>query len=180
MKRRVAAAGRDPDKVHVLPGIYMYLGSTEEEASRILDAQSTTPDALSALAFRLGTTPDTLSLDATVPVEVLDKAAGNPRSHGHVLSMINLFRRERITVREFLVRQPSRGPHRVLAGTPEKIVASLEEWFMTRAADGFNLGNLTHAGLDIFVDHVVPLLQKRGVYKRGYVGKTFRANFLGG
>lgn len=180
MKRRVKDLGRDPDKVHVLPGVYMYLGSTEEEAARVLDAQSTTPDALAALAFRLSTTPDKLSLDATVPLDVLDAAASNPRSHGHILSMLNLFRRERITVREFLVRQPSRGPHRVLAGTPEKIVASLEEWFKARAADGFNIGNLTHAGLDLFVDHVVPILQKRGLYRREYTGNTLRANFLGG
>ena len=179
MKIRIKAAGRDTDNVHILPGIYMYLGSTEEEARRVLDAQSTTPDALAALAFRLSTPPETLSLDETVSLDILEKAASNPRSHGHAQSMISLFRRERLTVREFLVRQPSRGPHRVLAGTPEIVASSLEQWFTERAADGFNIGNLSHAGLDLFVDHVVPILQKRGIYRREYAGSTLRGNFLG-
>jgi FMN-dependent oxidoreductase (nitrilotriacetate monooxygenase family) len=179
MKARIKAASRNPDKVHILPGVYMYLGSTDEEVRRELDAQSTTPDALKALAFRLSTNVENLSLDETVPLEVLDEAAANPRSHGHALSMINVFRKERLTIREFLVRQPARGPHRVLAGTPEQVVASLEQWFTERAADGFNVGNLSHHGLDLFVDHVVPILQKRGLYRREYAGDTFRSNFLG-
>lgn len=178
MKARVKGAGRNPDHVHILPGVYVYLGSTESEAQRILDEQSTTPDALKQLAIRLSTPVETLCLDETVAPDILDKAAANPRSQGHTLSVVNLFRQQKLTVREFLVRQPSRGPHRVLAGTPEQVADSLETWFLERAADGFNIGNLSHDGLNLFVDHVVPLLQKRGIYRREYAGNTLRENFL--
>jgi FMN-dependent oxidoreductase (nitrilotriacetate monooxygenase family) len=178
MKDRVRAARRNPDEVHVLPGVYIYLGSTEEEARRLLNAQSTTPDALQQLAIRLNTVVDNLKLDEVVPVDILDQAAANPRSQGHTLSMVTLFRQQKLTVREFLTRQPSRGPHRVLAGTPEQVGESLSTWFLERAADGFNVGNLSHEGLNLFVDHVVPMLQKRGIYRREYAGNTLRENFL--
>jgi FMN-dependent oxidoreductase (nitrilotriacetate monooxygenase family) len=178
MKERVKAAGRNPDHVQILPGTYVYLGSTESEARRILEEQSATPDALNQLAIRLSTPVETLSLDETVAPAILDKAASNPRSQGHTLSVVNLFRQQKLTVREFLVRQPSRGPHRVLSGTPKQVADSLATWFLEKAADGFNIGNLSHEGLDLFVDHVVPKLQERGIYRREYTGRTLRENFL--
>lgn len=177
MKSRAKAAGRNPDTVNILPGVYMYLGSTEEEARRLLESESVTDDALQQLAVRLGTSVANLRIDETVAPEILDQALLNPRSHGHTASMVELFRRERLTVREFLARQPLRGPHRVITGAPEQIVESLEQWFLERAADGFNIGNLTHDTLTIFVDEVVPRLQQRGFYRHEYEGETLRANF---
>jgi FMN-dependent oxidoreductase (nitrilotriacetate monooxygenase family) len=180
MKARVKAAGRNPDKVQILPGLYMYIGSTEDEARRSLEAEAATDDALNQLAVRLRTSVENLKLDERVPAEILDNAAGNAISAGHSAGMIELFRRDGLTVREFLVRQPVRGPHRVLSGTPEHIAQTLEEWFVEEAADGFNIGNLSHAGLEIFVDHVVPILQKHGVFRHEYEGKTLRENLVGG
>jgi FMN-dependent oxidoreductase (nitrilotriacetate monooxygenase family) len=178
MKALVKAAGRDPQRVNILPGLYLYVGSTEEEARRALEAESTGESALHQLALRLSTPVETLAIDETVSIEILDKAAANPISHGHSSSMIELFRRERLTVREFLIRQPVRGPHRVFVGTPEQVAQTLEEWFVEGAADGFNIGNLTHRGLEIFVDEVVPILQRRGLYRREYTGRTLRENFI--
>jgi FMN-dependent oxidoreductase (nitrilotriacetate monooxygenase family) len=179
MKQRVKEAGRDPDKVHILPGIYLYLGSTETEARKILAEQSASGDALLQLAVRLNTSPDNLKPDETVPDEILENALVNPISRGHSSSMVEMFRRERMTVREFLMRQPLSGPHRVLVGDPKQVADSLEEWFVERAADGFNIGNLSHDGLNHFVDHVVPLLQKRGLFRHEYQGDTLRENLLG-
>jgi FMN-dependent oxidoreductase (nitrilotriacetate monooxygenase family) len=180
MKSRVKAAGRNPDSVRVLPGVYVYLGSTEEEAKRVLREQSSTAGALQQLAVRLSTPVADLKLDETVPDEVLDKALLKPQSHGHTASMVELFRRERLTVREFLDRQPLRGPHRVVTGVPEQVADYMEEWFVARAVDGFNIGNLTHETLTIFVDEVVPRLQSRGLYRREYDGATLRENFCSG
>jgi alkanesulfonate monooxygenase SsuD/methylene tetrahydromethanopterin reductase-like flavin-dependent oxidoreductase (luciferase family) len=179
MKERVKKAGRDPDKVHILPGIYLYLGSTETEARKILAEQSASGDALLQLAVRLNTSADNLKPDETVPDEILENALVNPISRGHSLSMVEMFRRERLTVREFLMRQPLSGPHRVLVGDPTQVADSLEEWFVERAADGFNIGNLSHEGLNHFVDHVVPLLQKRSLFRHEYQGDTLRENLLG-
>jgi len=179
MKELARSFGRDPDKVHILPGVYLYIGSTMEEAKKVLAEQSTTDDALNQLAVRLTTDVGNLKVDETVPDEILDKAAIAARSHGHTMAVIDVFRRERITVREFLIRQPLRGPHRVFCGTPELVADSFAEWFTTRAADGFNVGNLTLEGLNLFVDEVVPLLQKRGLHRREYEGKTMREIFTG-
>lgn len=180
MKARVTAAGRDPQSVNILPGLYLYVGSTEEEARRVLEAESVGESALHQLAVRLNTPVESLKIDETVSLEILEHAAANPISHGHSLSMIDLFRRERLTVREFLIRQPVRGPHRVFVGAPEQVARTLEEWFLEGAADGFNIGNLTHRGLEIFVDQVVPILQRRGLYRREYTGRTLRENFIEG
>jgi FMN-dependent oxidoreductase (nitrilotriacetate monooxygenase family) len=179
MKARVKDANRNPDAVYILPGLYMYLGSTEEEAKRALAAQADTTAALKNLAVKLSTSVDDLILDETVATETLDRALLNPQSDGHTSSLVELLRRERLTVREFLERQPLRGPHRVLVGVPETIADWLETWFLEKAADGFNIGNLTHETLTIFVEEVVPRLQARGLFRREYEGTTLRENFCG-
>jgi N-acetyl-S-(2-succino)cysteine monooxygenase len=92
--------------------------------------------------------------------------------------MVEVFRNERITVREYISRQPLRGPHRVIVGTPKQVADSFVEWFELRAADGFNVGNLSLGSLSLFVDEVVPILQRRGVYRNEYRGRTLRENFL--
>jgi alkanesulfonate monooxygenase SsuD/methylene tetrahydromethanopterin reductase-like flavin-dependent oxidoreductase (luciferase family) len=163
--------------VHILPGVYIYVGSTEEEARRALQEQSSTDGALQLLAIRLSTTTGKLKLDETVPGEILDRALLAPQSVGHTASMVGLFRRERLTVREFLIRQPLRGPHRIITGVPEQIAQDMERWFAEGAVDGFNIGNLTHDALTIFVDEVVPRLQRRGLYRHEYEGTTLRENF---
>lgn len=177
MKGRIKDAGRDPDQVHILPGIYLYLGSTEAEAKRALAAQSDTEAALRHLAVKLNTAVDELALDEEVPADILYAALLNPLSDGHTHSLVALLRGECLTVREFLERQPLRGPHKVLVGVPETVADWLETWFREEAADGFNLGNLTHETLTIFVDEVVPLLQARGLFRREYAGTTLRENF---
>jgi FMN-dependent oxidoreductase (nitrilotriacetate monooxygenase family) len=178
MKARVRAAGRNPDHVRILPGLYLYIGSTDEEARRNLEAASTGDDALNQLAFRLRTPVASLNLDGTVSTEILDYAAQDPIS-SHFSGMFDLFRRERLTVREYLIKQPVRGPHRVFSGPPERVAETLEHWFLEGAADGFNIGNLSHEGLELFVDEVVPILQRRGLYRHEYEGKTLRENFIG-
>jgi FMN-dependent oxidoreductase (nitrilotriacetate monooxygenase family) len=179
MKRRVRDAGRDPNRVKILPGLYLYIGSTEAEAARVLEADSTTEDALAQLAVRLSASVEDLELDQPVAPEILERAAASAISLGHATGAIDVFRRERLTVREFLVRQPVRGPHRVFVGTPETVASTLEQWFLEEAADGFNIGNLTHAGLELFVDEVVPILQRRGLYRREYAGSTLREHLFG-
>jgi len=179
MKARIRQGGRDPDKVHIIPGVYMYLGSTMAEARRVLERESASDDALHQLARRLCAPVEALDPDETVPDKILDGALVNPESHGHSAAMVDLFRRERLTVRQFLARQPVRGPHRVVVGTPETVVQTLEEWFAARAADGFSIGNLSLDGLNLFVDEVVPVLQRRNLYRREYEGRTLREVFAG-
>ncbi len=64
-----------------------------------------------------------------------------------------------------------------MAGTPEQIADALQSWFEGGAADGFSLApNYLPDGLTEFVDHIVPVLQKRGLFRMDYEGQTLREN----
>ena len=68
--------------------------------------------------------------------------------------------------------------HRVVAGTPEQIADQIELWFTEGAADGFNvMPPLLPSGLADFVDHVVPLLRARGLFRHEYTGRTLREHY---
>ena len=66
----------------------------------------------------------------------------------------------------------------MICGTPRGIADTLEEWFVERAADGFNiLPAWFPGGFADFVDRVVPELQRRGLFRREYEGTTLRELF---
>lgn len=65
-------------------------------------------------------------------------------------------------------------------GTPEQIADRIEEWSEVGGADGFNIAQTYSPGtFKEFVDHVVPELQKRGIYRTEYEGETLRENMFG-
>jgi alkanesulfonate monooxygenase SsuD/methylene tetrahydromethanopterin reductase-like flavin-dependent oxidoreductase (luciferase family) len=79
-------------------------------------------------------------------------------------------------VREFLYRTVN-GWSASISGTPEQIADEIEDWFTTRASDGFVLCDSGLPGqLDDFVDQVVPLLRKRGLFRHEYSGTTLRSH----
>lgn len=68
--------------------------------------------------------------------------------------------------------------HRTVAGTPEQVADALEVWFRGGAADGFNIMPAAlPSGLGEFVDHVVPLLRARGLFREDYTGRTLREHY---
>jgi alkanesulfonate monooxygenase SsuD/methylene tetrahydromethanopterin reductase-like flavin-dependent oxidoreductase (luciferase family) len=87
-------------------------------------------------------------------------------------------RRERLTVRQLLRKLGGSTGHRLIVGTPEQIADDIAEWFAAGAADGFNLmPDVLPDGLEIFVDHVVPLLRRKGIFREAYEGSTLREHF---
>jgi alkanesulfonate monooxygenase len=67
--------------------------------------------------------------------------------------------------------------HRTVIGTATDVADALEDWFTAGAADGFNIMPLTFPeGLDDFVNLVIPELQRRGLFRREYEGRTLREN----
>ena len=97
------------------------------------------------------------------------------RSRANVL--LKLARRENMTIRELYLAASSGRGHRSVIGTPAQIVDSIEEWVDGHAADGFNIIP-THlpGGIDDFVELVVPELQRRGLFRTEYEGRTMREN----
>jgi FMN-dependent oxidoreductase (nitrilotriacetate monooxygenase family) len=180
LKSATAGAGRAPDSVKVLPGLVPIVGSTEEEAlglERQLDDLMVHEHALRQLADQIGVPAEDIDLDAPLPshVRAVEDIQGNRSRYDLTLE---LARRERLTVRQLLNRLGGGRGHRTLAGTPEQIADSLEEWFRAGAADGFNIMPAAlPAGLEAFVDHVVPELQRRGLFRREYTGSTLRDHY---
>ena len=84
-------------------------------------------------------------------------------------------RRDKPTLRQLLGYLAMARGHYVMAGTPEQVAELIEDWFTDGAADGFNImPPLLPSGLEEFVDHVVPILQRRGLFRREYRGTTLR------
>lgn len=82
------------------------------------------------------------------------------------------------TARELIRAMAGGGGHRVIAGTPEQIADDIAHWFGAGAADGFNLmPDVLPGGLRDFVDGVVPILQRRGLFRTEYEGTTLRDHF---
>jgi len=179
IKRRARAAGRDPDHIHILPGLFPVIGGTEEQAR----ARKAEMDELidwdrvrAGFAKVLGLVPDDLPLDRPLPYEKIAKVTRSDQSQGFVDATLQLARADNLTVRELLDRNP--GAHRMVVGTPEQVADTIEMWFLQRAADGFNLNaDLFPSGLEAVVDHVVPILQRRGLFRNDYEGKTLRDHF---
>jgi FMN-dependent oxidoreductase (nitrilotriacetate monooxygenase family) len=171
--------GRRPEEVKILPGISPFIGSTEAEAKlleRELNELTVPEYGLRQLGNLAGVDLTGLDLDAPVPLEVFAGAGDvtdNARSRLQVVA--GIVERERPTTRELLHRLAGARGHRVFAGTPEQVADTIEEWFTHGAADGFNvMPPALPAGLDAFADHVVPILQARGLFRTEYTGTTLR------
>lgn len=176
MKQRARAWGRNPEHLKIMPGLSTVIGSTEAEAQARFDrlnAYLGESTLAQQIAFRIGIPLDELDLDAELPWQRIGPVSEFKGSHGFLEAQLNLARREKLSVRE-LSRRILVG-HRLIVGTPEQVADSLEQWFLAGAADGFNImPDMFPSGVEVFVDEVVPLLRKRGVFRHEYAGSTLR------
>ncbi|MDR5776191.1 MULTISPECIES: LLM class flavin-dependent oxidoreductase [unclassified Caballeronia] len=179
MKERVARHGRNPDHFLLLPGLYPVVGGTEQEArahKAELDALLDTDREVARLAGALGLSLDDLHIDKPLPYERIEKVVRSDLPRGFIDSTVALAKAENLTVRDLLDRNP--GAHRIIVGTPEQIANDIAQWFEERGADGFNLNaDVFPSGLAAFVDHVVPLLQRKGIFRTDYEGTTLREHY---
>jgi FMN-dependent oxidoreductase (nitrilotriacetate monooxygenase family) len=180
LKWRAAQLGRDPDTVKILPGIVPAIGSTEAEADKLeeeLNRLIKPEYAKQQLATTLRISPDDLHLDRELPADLPGEDQIEGAKSRYTL-IVNLARRERLTVRQLIGRLGGGRGHRTFAGTPEQVANAIEEWFRNGAADGFNImPPVLPSGLETFVDHVVPILQRRGLFRTEYTGRTLRDHY---
>lgn len=173
LKARVAAFGRDPASVAVMPGFMPIIGRTVEEASDKLKELNRWTDIKSAMPLleeRIGHQLGEYDLDGPLPdLPISDQL----RSRAELLT--DLARRENLTIRDLALRVAAGRGHHIVLGTPEDIADRMQEWFENGAADGFNLmPPYFPGGLEEFNAQVVPLLQERGLFRREYEGATLR------
>ena len=119
-----------------------------------------------------------LRLDATLTPEDFPDPGTVEAARSRTEVIIGLVRREKPTLRQLLGYLAGARGHFVTAGTPEQIADLIEDWFHDRAADGFNLmPPILPAMLEVFIAEVVPLLQRRGLFRTAYAGQTLRAHY---
>lgn len=175
IKRRVIEAGRT-DPVPIMPGLVTYIGSTEAEArikQRELDELLPAEASLRQLGTFVAQDCMGWELDAPVPaLPPLETFTGPKGRYGTILRIIET---EQPTVRQLLGRLAAGGGHCTMIGTPEHIADQMAHWFHNEGADGFNLmPPALPGGIEDFVEHVVPVLQRRGLFRKAYEGTTLR------
>ncbi|WP_336114329.1 LLM class flavin-dependent oxidoreductase [Streptomyces sp. PTD9-10] len=174
LKSLTAQEGRDPDHIKVLPGIVPVIGSTEAEAraaERLLEDHIVYDHGVGRLESLLQLTPGTLELDAQLPADLPPESAVEGAKSRYTL-IVELARRERLTVRQLIGRLGGGRGHLTFAGTPEQVADQIEIWFTQGAADGFNImPAVLPSGLEAFVEHVVPVLRTRGLLRTEYDGR---------
>jgi N-acetyl-S-(2-succino)cysteine monooxygenase len=179
LKARTRSAGRDPDTIKILPGIVPVIGATEAEA-RDLEREL---EELIIPAYGLRQLSQMIGVDLTAAAldEPLPELPGEDQVEGaksRFTLVVELARSEQLTVRQLLGRLGGGRGHRTFTGTPEQIADTIEEWFLGRAADGFNvMPPALPSTLEAFVEHVVPELRRRGLFRTAYTGTTLRDHY---
>jgi len=174
VKKRMEKAGRAPDHMKILPACFVVVGDTLEAARAKrarLDSLVNYANAIASLSIALGHDASKFDPDGPLPEIPESNASKSGRQRA-----IDLAAREKLTVRELAQRL---GGYSGLAmvGTPETIADEMQEWLETDGSDGFTvMFPYLPGGLDDFVDRVVPELQRRGIFRRDYEGKTLREN----
>jgi alkanesulfonate monooxygenase len=172
MKARLATLGRSPHHLKILPGALVTVGRTREEAlekQALLDSLVHPDSGLPNLSMRLGIDASSFKLDAPLPEIPQTNASQSGRD-----SLVSLARRDNLTVRQLAQLVGGYGGLQMV-GTAEDVADTMEAWLETEASDGFNIMFPTvPAGLNDFVDLVVPALQRRGIFRREYEGTTLR------
>jgi FMN-dependent oxidoreductase (nitrilotriacetate monooxygenase family) len=176
VKGRMPALGRPREHLQILPGAFVVIGDTAAEArekKKRLDSLVHPDSGIATLSVQLGFNASGLDLDGPLPDTLPESNASKSAQQ----KLIDMARRDNMTVRQ--LAQYVGGSFGVLEmiGTPAMIADEMEEWLMTEACDGFNvMFPYLPGGLDDFVDRVVPELQRRELFRREYEGTTLREN----
>lgn len=177
VKSRLLKYGRHADDLKIMPGVSIFVAKTEQEAQekyQLLNSLIHPKVGLSLLSgLSGGINLEKYDLDAPFPK--LEDADINFSSRQQM--MIDIARKHNFSIRQLYEYIASARGHWTLVGTPEQVVDQLQNWFENEAADGFNiLPPTTPAGLNDFVEFIVPELQRRGLFRTEYEGKTLREN----
>lgn len=172
LRELAAERGRDPKNMLILPGVCPFVAETEEKARQMLWDLSKYIDPEAAwdkLRSRLG-----------VPVAHLDPEGPLPtipfeQMRGHAKTLTAVAEKNGFNLRQIRDYAAAASGHRLVFGTPEMVADDLENWFKSGAADGFIVIPPALPGpLEMFLNEVIPILQKRGLFRTEYAGSTLR------
>ncbi len=176
VKARIGRAGRNPEQVLIMPGLVTYIGSTKKAAAAAqaaADGYLPVENSLAQLGRFIQRDCSDWELDQPVPE--LAPALSFTGPAGRYATILRIVETEKPTVRQLLGRLAAGGGHCTMVGTPEDVADGIEQWFVHGGADGFNLMPPVLPGsLEEFVDRVVPVLQRRGLFRTRYEGSMLR------
>ena len=172
VKGRMAKYGRDPDQLLITPGLSVVVAPTRQEAQdKFEQLQSRVDFALASALFEIDLSRH--DLDGPLP-EILPETSNG---RGRVQQLVDLARREKLTIRQLILRFGVSRGHVQVIGSPTEVADVIEEWFRGAGADGFNVvPPLLPGGFEDFIDLVLPELRRRGLFHEDYTGTTLREN----
>jgi alkanesulfonate monooxygenase len=177
IKGRMARYGRSPEALKILPGVSVFTGRTAAEADEHYEElQSLISPALGVhyLSKMLVHDLEGLPLDGPLPSDLAPETLGGSSLRRYIIDMA---KRDSLTLRETYQRTlPALGGP-VFKGSPTQVADEMEDWWRSKAGDGFTImAPVQPRGLADFVDLVVPELQRRGIFRKDYETTTLRGH----
>ena len=171
LRGRLEDFGRRPEDVKILFGVQAFVGESEAAAKELYDEmieRIPIEAGLTRLSGSFGYDFSQVELDQ--PLQYVQTEG----SRGSFAALTTMYG-EGMTVREAAIRWGSSIGMPQIIGTPEQVADQLQVFFEEGGGDGFNLSpTYTPGSFATFVDTVVPILQKRGLLREAYTGRTFR------
>jgi FMN-dependent oxidoreductase (nitrilotriacetate monooxygenase family) len=177
VKGRMARFNREPGQLKMLAGLNPTVGRTASKAQEKFEFLQSLihPDVGKELiSVDLGGADlSGLSVDEPIPDDLIPQKTRS--SISRLKTVGTVAKDEQLTIRQLYERYAgSRGSYSVV-GTPAQIADQMEEWLTTEAADGFIIqASYLPGGFEDFVSLVVPELQRRGLFRTEYAGRTLR------
>lgn len=174
---RMRKYGRDPEQLVIMPGLSPLLGGTEAEAERLEKelAELVHPEvAIWMLSENLNF--PLYDRDPSDPMPIAEvRAWKQPTANSNIL--LATAEQQGLTIEQTARMIARSRSHQSFVGTPEQLADLMQQWFTEGGCDGFNLmPPYFHHQLRVFVEEVVPILQRRGLFRLDYEGKTLREN----
>ncbi len=174
IKGRAVAYGRDPDDINIMPGIFPVIGRTQAEAedkfARLQDLIHPVVGVQLLSNMIGGFDLSGYPVDGPLP-DLPETNGGKSRQQ----LLIDLARRDNLTIRQLYLRIAGARGHQQVVGTPQSVADQLQQWFEQDGADGFNIMSpWLPGGLDDFIELALPELRRRGLFRSEYEGATLR------
>ena len=176
VKAKAAEFGRDPNEIRVMPGIVPILGRTDEEAKELRAemVSNITDDQAMRSMYRVAGGLDLRQYPLDGPLPELPLSNG---AQGRLKLLVDMARRENLTLIQAGRRFAEGQAHNMVCGSPETVADLMQSWFENGACDGFALmPSYFPRGLQDIAELLVPELQRRGLFRTEYEGRTLREN----
>jgi FMN-dependent oxidoreductase (nitrilotriacetate monooxygenase family) len=174
IKQSAEAAGRRADEVKILAGVMPFVGRSREEAQQKLAEHNELVHPLVGLS----TMSSHMNVDfAQLPLDAPLADIKVEGMQGMLAAVKSLSPDGTMTLREIGRRYGQSVVVPQIAGTAAEVADQLEALFTAPACDGFMVSPAhLPRGFDDFIEHVIPELQRRSLFRREYEGRTLREN----